>query len=62
MDITYCYEGCQIGQTASSTFLALNNSVVDAAIYFECFTKNCFKTCPYISAHENYNNTKETSQ
>ena len=51
MNIKYCYEKCDIGQTASDKFLKLSNSVIDAAIDFNFFTENCFKTCPYTQEH-----------
>jgi hypothetical protein len=52
MDITYCYEKCQIGKAASDEYLALNNSVIDAAMQFNLFVENCFKVCPHKCAHE----------
>ena len=59
MDITYCYEQCTIGKTASDDFLRKQSSVFDAAIDFQCFTEKCFKTCPYKTAHVK-NKTKES--
>lgn len=55
MDITYCYEHCQIGKAASEKFLEQNNSVFDAAFDFNYFVEKCFDTCQYKNKH-----TKET--
>ena len=45
MNITYCYEKCPIGKTASERFLQQNNSVLDAVTDFQFFTEECAKTC-----------------
>lgn len=45
MDISYCYEHCAVGKAASDKFLAENNSVLDAAVDFNFFTAECYKTC-----------------
>lgn len=45
MDITYCYEHCQIGKAASEKFLQQNNSALDAATDFRFFVDDCAKTC-----------------
>ena len=50
LDITYCYECCEIGKTAGRKLLHLNESVFDAAAAFQQFTENCFKLCPYAQA------------
>jgi hypothetical protein len=52
LDTTYCYEKCLIGKAASEVYLAVDSSVVDAAVDFDSFTENCFKTCPYKDVHE----------
>ena len=59
LDITYCFEKCQKGKVESEKFLSINNSVFDAAIDFQFFTEECFKTCPYKQAHVN-NKDKES--
>ena len=51
LDITYCYEKCEVGQAAAKRFLDLNNSAFDAATDFRFFTDNCFKTCPNKKEH-----------
>lgn len=45
MDITYCCESCSIGKAASEKFLASNNSAFDAAIDFQYFVEDCYKSC-----------------
>lgn len=52
MDITYCYEQCDVGKAAGKKFLDLNNSAIDAAFDFQYFTDSCFETCPYKEAHD----------
>ena len=52
MDITYCGKQCPIGKAASDIFLDRNNSAIDAAFDFRCFTDNCFKACPFKSSHK----------
>jgi hypothetical protein len=56
LDITYCYEECPIGKAACEELLKLNNSAIDAAIDFDIFTENCFKTCLHKNMHEKINN------
>lgn len=51
MDVSYCDNNCVIGMAARDKFLYMNNSVFDAAIDFNNFVENCFKTCPYKEAH-----------
>ena len=51
MDITYCYEKCQIGKAAAKALLETNNSAFDAATDFNSFAENCFSRCPYKVAH-----------
>jgi hypothetical protein len=51
MDITYCNDKCQIGKAAREVFLDINNSAYDAAIDFNFFTDNCYRTCPYKAEH-----------
>ena len=46
MDITYCYEKCEVGKAAAQRFLDINNSAFDAATDFRFFTDECSKTCP----------------
>jgi hypothetical protein len=55
----FCFEKCSIGKAASDVYLDLNNSAIDAALDFDTFTDNCFKTCPYKSEHKNINTNKE---
>ena len=51
MNIAYCCESCSIGKAASENFLAINNSAFDAAIDFQYFVDNCFKSCPHKAVH-----------
>lgn len=46
LDITYCYEKCEVGKAAAQRFLDINNSAFDAATDFRFFTDECSKTCP----------------
>jgi hypothetical protein len=51
LDITYCNTNCPTGIAAREKFLAINNSVFDAAIDFNFFVNDCSKTCPYQKEH-----------
>ena len=55
MDIKYCYETCAKGQEVAKKLIWDCESVFDAAFDFECFTKECFKTCPYKQFHKETN-------
>ena len=57
MDISYCYEQCKAGKAAGKTFLAISESVFDAAYDFNCFVENCFKNCPYKEEHNKHKET-----
>ena len=59
MDITYCYEKCDIGVKAGKQFLEQNESIFDAASDFQCFVENCFQACPYKNTNQ-YNNRKDS--
>ena len=52
MDIQYCYEHCEKGNDFAKKAILDDESVFDAAFDFECFTKECFKTCPYKQFHK----------
>lgn len=52
MNISYCYEQCQVGKAAAEKFLKENNSVIDAATDFGFFTDKCYKTCQYKEKHQ----------
>ena len=54
LNIKYCCEQCGIGSTRSDEFLKINNSAIDAAIDFQIFTTECFKTCPHKQEHTRY--------
>lgn len=56
MDINYCGKQCPKGAKASEEILNKNNSAFGAAFDFMEFTKECFKTCPYIDKHINNEN------
>lgn len=52
MDSTYCYEKCEKGSAFAKEALWKCESVFDAAFDFDCFVKECFKTCPYKELHK----------
>lgn len=51
MNISYCDKQCPIGIEARNKFLNENNSAYDAAIDFQFFVEECFKTCLYKKEH-----------
>lgn len=51
----FCIKGCPLGIEKSEEFLAINNSVYDAAMDMHSFVEECLKTCP----HRDKLNTKE---
>ena len=59
MNFNYCYKCCEVGKAAAAKILAESDSVSDAAIDFQYFIEDCFKTCPYkeavLKAEENDN-------
>ena len=58
MNITFCKNQCQLGQSAVKVYLEMNESVMDAASDFRKFTANCVKTCPYKAKHMKMRNFK----
>lgn len=55
VDIEYCYESCEKGREFAKKAVWECESIFDAAFDFECFTKECFKTCPHKQFHEEMN-------
>ena len=47
MDSTYCYEKCEKGNVFAKEIIWKSESVFDAVFEFNCFVKECFKTCPH---------------
>ena len=51
MEIKYCNDYCLIGNAAKTVYLDINSSAYDAAMDFNFFVENCFKTCPFKLEH-----------
>ena len=47
LDISYCYEQCELGRAAVKRYLDTCESVFDAAVDFNNYYMLCVKTCPY---------------
>ena len=52
MEFSYCYFKCEKGSSCAKELISNCESVFDAAFDFDCFVKECFKTCPYKEFHK----------